>query len=213
MLHMGLVGDSSGNASLRLPSGNDEKLILITPSQLPYTELTPDDMGVIDIKGAPVEEKHPPSSETPLHLRVYESRPDVQAIVHCHSIFASVAAVAGLEVPPIIDEMVMQVGGSVKVAEYGFPATEDLAERACQSLEHRNAVLLRNHGLLGVGSSGKDALAVCHLVERVAQIFVYASLLGKANSLPPEIIRMEEELFQMRQWARTKSGGESGKST
>ena len=213
MLHSGLVTESNGNASLRLHTDEVQQLVLITPSQLPYSQLTPDDLAVIDLEGAPVEEKHITSSETPLHLQVYEERLDVQAIIHCHSVFASVAAVAGLEVPPIIDEMVIQVGGSVKVAEYGFPATEELAERACQALEHRNAVLLRNHGLLGVGRSAREALEVCYLVERVAQIFIYASLLGKANSLPPEIVQMEEELFQMRQWARTESGGEGGKSS
>ncbi len=210
MVHRGLVIGSSGNASLRLHDDSDQQLVLITPSQVPYSQLTPDDLAVIDMEGAPVEEKHTTSSETPLHLRVYKERPDVESVIHCHSVFASVAAVAGLEVPPIIDEMVVQVGGGVKVAEYAFPATEELAERAWQALRERNAVILRNHGLLGVGRSPREALEVCHLVERVAQIFIYASLLGKANPLPPDIVQVEEELFRMRQWAITESGGKSG---
>ena len=117
--------------------------------------------------------------------------------MHTHSLYASVAAVAGLEIPPIVDEMVIKIGGSVRVAEYAFPSTEELAQRASQSLGDRNAVLLRNHGLVGVGRTSWEALDMCQMVERVAQIFVYASLLGRASTLPPEIIEVEKELFRM----------------
>ena len=210
MARRGLVSGSNGNASLRLHDTGAQDLILITPSQIPYGQLTPEDLAVIDFDGAPVEERHTPSSETPIHLQVYKQRPDVGAVMHTHSPFASVAAVAGMEIPPIVDETVFLVGGAVKVAEYGFPATEELAERVCLALEHRNAVLIRNHGLLGVGQSPQEALDICHLVERVAQIFIYASLLGKANSLPNQVVQVEEELFRMRQSLKTRSGGNLG---
>jgi L-fuculose-phosphate aldolase len=123
--------------------------------------------------------------------------------MHTHSLYASVAAVAGMEIPPIVDEMVIKIGGSVRVAEYAFPSTEELAQRATESLGDRNAVLLRNHGLVGVGRTSWEALDTCLMVERVAQIFVYASLLGRASTLPPEIIEIEKELFRMQ---RPRSG-------
>ena len=69
---------------------------------------------------------------------------------------------------------------------------------------------MRNHGLLGVGQSPQEALDICHLVERVAQIFIYASLLGKANSLPNQVVQVEEELFRMRQGLKTMGGGNLG---
>ena len=192
-----LVAGSNGNASLRLSGSPMEGLILITPARRRYRELAPEDLVVIDLEGEPVDGDLLPSSETALHLKLYKARMDIGAIIHTHSLFASVAAVAGLGIPPIVDEMVISVGGGVEVAEYAFPSSEELAQRACLALGDRNSVLLRNHGLVGVGRTSSDALEVCQLVERVAQIFVYASLLGKPVSLPAEIIEMERELFLM----------------
>ena len=205
MVKDGLVVGSSGNASLRLSGDRDEGLVLITPHGRPYRLLAPGDLAVIDLEGEAVEEDLVPSSEAALHLTLYNSRKDIGAIIHTHSTFASVAAVAGLEIPPIVDEMVIRVGGSVRVAEYAFPSTEELAQRACGTLGDRDAVLLRNHGLVGVGRTVWEALDVCQLVERVAQIFVYASLLEKATPLPPEIIEMEQELFRMQRLALERS--------
>ena len=83
------------------------------------------------------------------------------------------------------------------MAEYAFPSTEELARNASHALGDRNAVLLRNHGMVGVGRTSWEALDICQMVERVAQIFVYTSLLGRALTLPPEIIEMEQELYRM----------------
>ena len=197
MVKQGLVAGSSGNASLRLPGDGDSGYVLITPSGRPYRYLAPEDMVVIDMDGGPVEGDLLPSSETALHLELYRARQDVEAIIHTHSLYASVAAVSGLEIPPIVDEMVIRVGGSVRVAEYAFPSTEELARNAGHALGDRNAVLLRNHGMVGVGRTSWEALDMCQMVERVAQIFVYSSLLGRALTLPSEIIEMEQELYRM----------------
>ena len=206
MVSHGLVAGSSGNASMRLSGNQDEGLVLITPINRPYRLLKPEDLAVIDLEGEPVEEDLFPSSETALHLALYKTREDIGAIIHTHSLFASVAAVGGLEIPPLVDEMVIKVGGSVRVAEYAFPSTEDLADNANLALEDRNAVLLRNHGLVGVDRTPWEALEVCQLVERVAQIFVYASLLGKAAPLSPEVVKLERELFVMQRTARSWGG-------
>ncbi|MCE2462715.1 MAG: class II aldolase/adducin family protein [Dehalococcoidia bacterium] len=197
MVKQGLVAGSSGNASLRLPGDGDGGYVLITPSGRPYRYLAPEDMVVIDMDGGPVEGDLLPSSETAMHLELYKARQDVEAIIHTHSLYASVAAVSGLEIPPIVVEMVIRVGGSVRVAEYAFPSTEELAQNAGHALGDRNAVLLRNHGMVGVGRTSWEALDLCQMVERVAQIFVYSSLLGRALTLPSEIIEMEQELYRM----------------
>ena len=201
MVGQGLVAGSSGNASMRLPGDRGNGSVLITPARRPYRLLRADDLVVIDLDGEPVEGDRVPSTEAATHLALYKSRPEVGAVLHTHSVYASVAAVAGLEVPPLVDEMVVKIGGSVRVAKYAFPSTEDLARSACDALGDRNAVLLRNHGLVGVGRTAWEALEVCQLVERVAHIYVYASLLGKAVELPPEIVEMERELYLMQRAA------------
>ncbi|MFQ5861226.1 MAG: class II aldolase/adducin family protein [Dehalococcoidia bacterium] len=198
MARRGLVTGTSGNASLRLPSGAQGELLAITPTQRPYSQLAPEEMVVLDLEGEQVEGELAPSSETALHLAIYRARRDVGAVLHTHSVFASVLAVTGTELPPIVDEMVVLVGGPVKVAQYAFPGTEELAQRALEALEERNAVLLRNHGLAGVGRSLQEALEVCHLVERVAQTYVYSTLLGRVSPLPAEMVAVEQELFRMR---------------
>ncbi len=201
MVKQGLVAGSSGNASLRLTGNEDEDLVLITPSRFRYGRMSPEDLVVVDLAGGAVKGDHLPSSETALHLELYQARADVGAIIHTHSPYSSVAAVAGLPIPPLIDEMVIKVGGRVEVAEYGFPASEELARNACHSLGERNAVLLRNHGLIGVGREPWEALEVCQMVERAAQIFIYASLIGKATPLPSEAVEIQRELFLMQKAA------------
>jgi L-fuculose-phosphate aldolase len=106
--------------------------------------------------------------------------------------------VAGLEVPPILDEMVVRIGGSILLTDYAFPGSQELAERARAALSQRNAVILRNHGAVGVGRDLQEALEVCQLVEHAARVFVWASLLGRVTSLPPEVVEMEQELYRMR---------------
>ncbi len=198
LARMGLVAGTSGNVSQRLSQAEGRELLAITPSQKPYSSLTPEDIVVVDFEGEPVEGQLVPSSETMIHVQIYKARQDVRAVIHAHPIFCSVAAVAGMDIPPIIDELVILVGGAIKVSEYAFPGTEDLARSACSALGERKAVLLRNHGMVGVGESLQEALDICLLVERAAQIFIHASQLGKVNLLPAVVIEAEESLYRMR---------------
>ena len=131
----GLVAGASGNVSLRLPSAGTRELLAITPTQRPYDQLTAEDIVIVDFHGESVESQLPPSSETLMHVAAYRARPDVRAVVHSHSLFATVAAVRGCEIPPIIDEVVVTVGGPVKVSRYALPGTQELAEAAVSALE------------------------------------------------------------------------------
>ena len=153
--------------------------------------------------GEPVEEDLPPSSESALHLGIYRGRPDVGCVVHSHPIYSTVAAVAGREIPPLIDEVVIKIGGPIPIAEYGFPGTEELAEKALTALDDGMAVLLRHHGLITVGRTPAEALENSLLVERLAQIFLYTTLLGAAHPLPEETVEIEKELYRMKRAAES----------
>jgi L-fuculose-phosphate aldolase len=157
---------------------------------------------VVDFEGEPVWGDAMPSSELLMHAAIYAARPDVDAIVHTHSVYASALAVAGQAIPALIDEMVVHVGDSVQVAGYGFPGTRELAERVVAALGERNAVLMRNHGVVGVGKTMTEALHVCQLVERMAHIYVVARTLGHDHLLPADVAAAELELFRMRQQAK-----------
>lgn len=199
MYRRGLVGAYSGNTSLRLSGVGNGGLLLVTPTHHPYYRLQPEELVVVNLDGEPVVPSGMrPSSETRVHLEIYRNRDDVQAVAHTHSIYASVAAVVGRDIPPLIDEMLLTIGGPVKVSKYAFPGTQELAEEAWAALGDRNAALLRNHGVVGVGPDIWEALEVCDLVERLAHIFVLARNFGPRApmSLPEDAIAAEMEMFR-----------------
>ncbi|MBM4406346.1 MAG: class II aldolase/adducin family protein [Chloroflexi bacterium] len=189
----GLVSGSAGNVSMRV----GERLLAITPSRKRYDQLTAQQIQVIDFDGEPVIGDQVPSVESLMHVAAYQRRADVNAVVHTHSLYAGVLAVAHMELPPLLDEMVTSIGGEVKVTAYAFPSTEELAHNAAAALADRNAILLANHGAVGIGADLHEALSICELVERAAQIYVLAKLLGKVHLLPDEIVATEKELFKM----------------
>ncbi len=179
LIHSGLVTGCWGNISVRI----DADAIAITPSGRNYLSLQTDDIVIVDQGGNRLAGSLLPSSELPLHLAVYQARSDIQAIVHTHSVFASACAVAHKAIAPIIEDLVQVVGGSVDVAPYALPGTPELAVSAVKSLGTKMAVLLANHGVLSCGATLAEALLCCELVEKAAQIFIYAQSLGGAVSL------------------------------
>ena len=198
MERRGLVAGSSGNASIRLSPVDGSERYLVTPAGLPYERMTPDDLVEVDEKIEPVCGDGIPSTESALHLGIYRRRPDIGGVVHTHSLYASVSAVIGKPIPPIIDELVVYLGGPVEVAEYGFPGTEELAEAAADGLGDRRAVLLRNHGMCAVGETIEAALRNAVLVERVAQIYAFAQIAGGATQVPADAVEAERAVYMMR---------------
>ena len=206
MAELGLVSGTSGNVSARLPDG----LIAITPMGRRCEEVSTDDVVVVDGDLFPVDGDLPPSSESLLHAAIYEARPDVGGIVHTHAVYSSAAAVAGLGIPPIVDEMVVALGGEVRVSDYAPPASEAVAQRVCEALGTRDAALIRNHGAVGVGDSPRSALDASILTERAAKIFVLSSTLGRPGTLPDDVVASEAAIFEMRRTARR---GESSQAS
>ena len=192
----GLVAGSSGNVSRRI-AGADGDLIAVTASSVPYHRFTLDDVVVVDFDIEPVVGDGVPSSESLMHLAVYRARPDVGAVVHTHSIYASAFAAAGRPILPVLDEQVVVLGGAVEVAEYGPSASEELAARCVTALGERAAVLLRNHGVVGVGGDLDEALAAVELTERVAQVQILSAALGGAQELPADVVHTEQHMYRM----------------
>ena len=199
MLEKGLVIGKSGNVSLRLPAGNDRELLAITPSQRYYDTLTPEDIQIIDFEGEPVEGDLTPSVETMLHIGIYRVRRNINAVIHTHSVFASAVAVAGLEIPAILDDQVVFVGGDIRLAKYALSGSQELVENVLAALGERNAALLPNHGVVAIGRTMRDAFTVCELAEKTAKIYLLASALGRVNLLPTEAVEVEKAFFTMLQ--------------
>lgn len=182
MVKEGLVASTWGNISARVGSNQ----IYITPSGMEYENLSLDDITLIDLNGNVLEGKRKPSSELHLHCEIYKARADVQGIVHTHSQFASAYAVLHKPIPPLIEDMAQVVGGKVCVAQYALPGTIQLAKNSVKALGNKGAVLLANHGVVGVGFNLQEAYKACLLVEKTAHIGLAASSIGVPFTLSDE---------------------------
>ncbi len=200
----GLVANASGNVSCRIRRAAGDHFA-ITASRVPYHRFTIDDVLIVDEEIEPVVGDGVPSSESLLHMAAYRARPDVGAVIHTHSVYASAYAVAGRPIPALLDEQVVALGSAVEVAKYGASASEKLADNAVAALGDRAAVLLRNHGAVGVGADLDEAIAVVELVERVAKIGVLSAIVGGDGSgLPAEVVASEQAVYRMMKGFREK---------
>ncbi len=194
LLSRGLLTQTSGNLSVRIGS-----LVYITPSSLEYDRIKAEDVAVLNLDGsiASCRAGRSPSSETPLHCMTYEVRPDVSAIVHTHSLYATMFAVANL---PIAAHhyAIVDVGHEVPVVPYARFGSEALAQNVLAGLGQARAVLLQNHGAVAVGDSLAAAFRRAETVEWLAHLAWGARLLGPVTTLSPaqleEVVRGLEEV-------------------
>ena len=185
-LARGVVHGTAGNMSIRDPESG---LIAISPSGIPYPALTPADVVIVDDRGDVVDGQRKPSSETPLHTMVMRARPDIRAIVHTHSHYATVVSCIRPYLPPILTEVCLVVGPRVPVTRYGLTGTPDFGASVIEVLTPQSrAVILKNHGLIGFGESFDAALGIAEVVEEAARVYVHALAAngGREPDLVPE---------------------------
>ncbi len=193
MVNCNLISGSSGNVSVRVKG---EEKVAITPTSLDYYKMKKEDIIVINFNQDIIVGELAPSVESAMHLAVYKAREDVGAVIHSHSIFATVLAVLHKPILPIVEELVPYIGGEVEVANYGQAGSEELAKNAVESLKDKSAVLLANHGALCCGKNLNKAFKICELVERTAKIYFYSLLIGTPKLLPPEVVELEKEFYK-----------------
>lgn len=192
MVESGLAVGTSGNVSMKVKGQDGTESIAVTPTNCYRDTLTAADIVVVDFEGKVVEGKLQPSSELKLHIGIYRARPDVYAIVHSHSLYGSVLSVTGQKLPAILDDQVACLGGEIEVAPYELPGSRELAEGAVSALGKRNAVILANHGTVGVGSNLREAFNNCRVLEKTAMIYVHALSCGSVKVIPEETLKVED---------------------
>lgn len=174
LLATGLVRGTSGNVSVRDPASGT---IAITPTGLAYAGMRDSDVAVLAPDGNQLDGDLLPTSEVALHLGVYRARPDVGAVVHTHSMFATTFAVLGEQIPPV-HYLIVRAGEAVPVAPYARYGTAELADSCVRALGTGFAVLLANHGVVAVGADLGAAMAVAEAVEYTAELAWRARQLG-----------------------------------
>jgi L-fuculose-phosphate aldolase len=195
LVEKGLVTGKSGNVSRRLKPEDGTALVAITPTSRYYDSVSVNDISIIDFQGNLIDGRFAPSSETAMHLAIYRNRKDVNAIIHTHSLYASTVSVTGIEIPALLEEEVMMLGGAIKVARYAPSGTSELADNVVAALEERHAVILSNHGALAVGRTLRDAFDSCELLEKAAAVFVLSTITGRVNTLPEEGLKSALSIY------------------
>lgn len=171
--HSGLSVGTSGNLSARTDDG-----FLITPTGIAPAALEPDSLVEMDLDGETVGGKLKPSSEWHFHRAIYAARPEVNAVVHAHSPYATALACTRRGIPPFHYMVALAGGEDIRCAEYATFGTEALALNAVTALAGRRACLLANHGLITVGGSVAAAFDLALYVEELARQYALSCQLG-----------------------------------
>ena len=175
----GLNQGTSGNISAR-----SDHVMLITPTAIPYDAMTPEMIVAMPIEGEYGAWSGPlkPSTEWRFHLDIMKARPDVGAIVHTHSTYATVLAIARKEIPAV-HYMIAAFGGpTIRCAPYARYGTKELSDLALKALEGRNGCLLANHGMIACGADLDKAMWLAVELETLARQY-YLSLALEGRSI------------------------------
>jgi L-fuculose-phosphate aldolase len=185
----GYVIGTYGNVSVRTKSG-----LMITPSRIDYQSLTAPDLVEVTLAGKVVVGSRLPSSELEVHRQIYVLRPDVGAVVHTHSLFATALSCLHETIPVIVEEQSQVIGDEIRCTKY-VPAGRhfELGEEIARTLGGSNGVLVANHGTVSCGRSLGEAMFACQIVERVAQMRLLAGASGGLIPIPDELVRSERE--------------------
>jgi L-fuculose-phosphate aldolase len=190
MNRRGINQGTSGNISARVPEG-----FLITPSGVPYDETKPADIVLMHLDGSH-EGRRRPSSEWRFHRDIMAKRPEVGAIVHAHSMFATTLSCHGRDIPAVHYMIAVAGGSTIRCAPYATYGTQELADNALRALEGRRACLLANHGMIVVGPTLKKALWLAVEVETLAAQYWRALQIGKPNVLSEAEVAAVGEKFK-----------------
>jgi L-fuculose-phosphate aldolase len=161
----GLVYSSVGCGSVR-----DGGRIWITPSRLRYAAMTPADLTAVDLEAPMTRARRRPSSELPLHLAIYSTRPEVRAVRHTHSPCATAWSCLGIPLPAITEDLPYHGLETIRTSNYAPPGSHRLAHEALAALDGSSAALLARHGVLVVAETLDAAVAAAEAVEHQARI-------------------------------------------
>lgn len=199
----GLVVGSGGNVS-----GRDKEtgLVVIKPSGVKFSKLTPDTMVVVDLDGHVIEGQAKPSVDTGIHLYIYRHRKDVFGVAHTHSPYATSFAARGERIPAVLTPITHMIGRDVPCSRYATPGEVDTGEAIIEAAEGGMAVLVKAHGVFTMGKSATEAASVAMYLEEAAKTTHLAMLRGPVEEMP------QEEIDRCYKWFRQNYGQNAAKT-
>ncbi len=190
LLQCGLNRGTSGNASVRVEGG-----LLMTPSGMDVEDMLASDMVFMNMEGEWGGERKP-SSEWHFHLSILKQRPEIGAVIHTHSMFATTLACLRKDVPPFHYMIAVTGGNTIRCAPYALFGTEAFSESALKALEGCRACLLANHGMIALGEDLKQAFDIVVEVEALCEQYLRALQVGEPVLLSPQEMAAVFEQFR-----------------
>ncbi|MDI1308556.1 MAG: class II aldolase/adducin family protein [Methylotenera sp.] len=205
LVRMGLNRGTAGNASVRADNAEGQTGFLITPSGLAANKMTPSDMVWIDFAGNATGTR-PPSSEWRFHLDILQNKPQVNAVIHTHSIYASTFSTFRMDMPPFHYMIALAGGDSIRCAPYALFGSQQLSDNAIEALKDRKACLLANHGMIAVGETLEKALDITQEVETLCEQYLLALQAGEPHILSQqEMLDVLEKFKSYGAWTETRA--------
>ncbi len=185
-----LVAWTSGNVSARDPESG---LVVIKPSGVKFSDLTPENMVIVELDGNVVEGDLKASSDTASHCYIYRHMPEVNGVVHTHSRYATAFAVVGREIPCITTAMADEFGGPIPCGGFALIGGEQVGEQVVQALKdsHSPACILQSHGVFTTGITAEKAVKAAIMTEDNAAIVWTALQIGTPLKIAEEdVVRL-----------------------
>lgn len=209
----GLNQGTSGNISARFGS-----VMLVTPSGIPYDAMTPEMIAAMPILADDGRWTGPakPSTEWRFHLHIMRARPEVGAVVHTHSTYATVLAIARRSIPACHYMIAAFGGNDIRCAGYARYGTKELSDLALAALQDRAGCLLANHGMIAVGATLDKAMWLAVELETLAKQYYLSLLIGGPALLPDrevEVVRSGFATYGQQEPPKTKASKRNSKLT
>ncbi len=186
-----LISLSGGNVSLRLGDH-----FLVTPSGMGYEGLVPSDICVVDREGNLIDGARRPSVDSVALLHIFKEKPEVNAIIHTHQVYATAIGLVQDQLPAAVTTLINATLGPVNVAPYSSAASLDMGVKTVEHIGESRAVILKNHGVVTVGSSLKEALYAAVYLEDAAKTYCVARMMGEPAELTPPQIQEAVAVFE-----------------
>lgn len=192
LVKAGLTKGTGGNLSI---FDRKNGHVAITPSGIDFFEIQPEDIVIIDVDGNVIEGNRTPSSEWAMHVMPYKYRDDIDAVIHAHTMYATVMACLREDLPAT-HYMIAVAGENVRVAKYATYGSPELAQNAFEAMKDRKAVILANHGILAGANDLLNAFNIIEEVEYCAEVYTKAKAIGEPVVLPHEEMTLMAEKFK-----------------
>lgn len=190
MTRQGINQGTAGNISVRWQTG-----LLITPSGLPYDEMTVDDIVFMNMDGS-YQHELAASSEWRFHRDILQNRHDVNAVVHAHPIHATAFAICGMEIPAVHYMIAAAGGPTIRCARYATYGTAELSDAVLEALTDRHCALLGNHGMIATGPDLREAMWLAVETETLCKQYAVALQVGTPRVLGVEEVERTIEKFK-----------------